>query len=84
MGNILLEVALEFLIRGPGHLLCKSFKRNVNPEGALVVLVGIAFWAIVAVGAWFIYQEVSEFVAIDKCLDSGGAFDRQLQKYITS
>ena len=83
VGNIFLEVVLEFLIRGPGYLLCKIFKKNINPEGAPVVFVGIAFWVVVTVGAWCIYQEISEFVAIDKCLDSGGAFDRQLQKCIT-
>ncbi len=83
IGNLLLEVVLEFLVRGPGYLLCKPFKKDVDPEGGLAAFVGIVFWVIVAVGAWFIYQEVSKAVAIDKCLDSGGSFDHQLQKCVT-
>jgi hypothetical protein len=83
IGNLLLEVVLEFLIRGPGYLLCKPFKKDVDPEGGLAAFVGIVFWVIVAIGAWLIYQEASEAVAVEKCLDSDGAYDRQLQKCVT-
>lgn len=83
VGNVFLEVVLEFLIRGPGYLLCKPFKKDVDPDGGLAAFVGIIFWVVVGVGAWFIYQEASETIAIDKCLDSGGAFDYQLQKCVT-
>lgn len=51
IGNLLLEVVLEFLVRGPGYLLCKPFKKDVDPEGGLAAFVGIVFWVIVAVGA---------------------------------
>lgn len=83
VGNVLLEVILEFLIRGPGYLLCKLFKKDIDPDGGLVVFVGIAFWVVISVCAWFIFQQVSESIAIDKCLDSGRAFDHQLQKCVT-
>lgn len=84
VGDFFLEVVLEFLIRGPGYWLCKPFKKDVDPDGGLVLLVGGAFWAIVAVGGWLIYREVSESAAIGKCLDAGGVFDRALQKCILS
>lgn len=82
VGHMLLDVVVKLMIRGPGYLLCKPFKRDVDPEDGIVVFVGIAFWVIVAACAWLIFQEVSEVAAIDKCLDSGGSFDRQLGKCI--
>ena len=50
------EIVLEFLIRGPGYLICRAFGHRVDPDGAASTLVGILFWAVVAlVGslAWF-------------------------------
>jgi hypothetical protein len=51
IGRMLLEGVFEFLIKGVGYLICRPFKRNVHPDGVLVVLVGLVFW--VAVGAVF-------------------------------
>jgi hypothetical protein len=83
IGNAFLEVVFELFVRGPGYLLCKPFKKDVDPDGGLAALVGIAFWVAIGVGAWLLYQQVSETVAVDKCLDSGGAFDHQLRKCVT-
>jgi len=56
VGRLILEVVAEILVRGPGCLLCKPFKKNVDPDGVLVVLVGFAFWTAVAVSAWLIFR----------------------------
>ncbi len=56
IGQLFIEIVLEFLISGLGYLLCKPFKKDVNPDGALVVVVGIVFWVIVVVGVWQIYN----------------------------
>lgn len=54
IGQLFIEIVLDFLIRGLGYLLCKPFKKDVNPDGALVAVVGIVCWVIVAVGVWHV------------------------------
>jgi hypothetical protein len=49
IGRLLLEGVIEIAIKGTGCLICRPFKRRVDPDGGLVVAIGIAFW--VAVGA---------------------------------
>lgn len=84
IGNIVLEIVLEILIRGPGYLLCRIFKKDVNPEGGWVTVVGLAFWIFVSVGGFYTYSYFSEAMAADRCLDSGGAFDYQNKQCIPS
>lgn len=83
LGHIVLEGVLEVLVRGPGYLICRIFKKDVDPEGGLVACVGILFWIVLTVSAWSVYQWVSEAIDIDRCLDSGGAFDRRHQKCVS-
>lgn len=47
IGYVLLEGVFEVLIKGVGYLICRPFKRNVDPDGALVVVAGLVFWAVV-------------------------------------
>jgi hypothetical protein len=77
IGNIVLEVVLEILIRGPGYLICRIFKKDINPEGGWVIVAGLAFWIFVAVGGLYSYTYFSDALAADQCLDSGGAFNYQ-------
>lgn len=76
LGRMLLEVVLEAILRGPGYLLCRLFRKDVDPESGLVVVVGLSFWLCAALGAWYLYGELSTSSAIDRCLDAGGAYDR--------
>ena len=82
IGNILLEVVLEIFIRGPGYLICRSFKKNIDPESGWVVLAGLAFWILVAISGYFTYSYFSETLAVDRCQDSGGAFNYQTKQCI--
>ena len=49
LGHIFVEIVLEVAIKGPGYLISRRFDRRVEPDGGLVVFVGLAFW--VAFGA---------------------------------
>jgi hypothetical protein len=84
VGNAVLEIVLEMLIRGPGYLICRTFKRDINPEGGWVIVVGLAFWVFVAIGGFHTYSSFSEALAADRCLDSGGAFDHQSKRCLRS
>jgi hypothetical protein len=59
VAQIVLEVVFELLIKGPGYLLYGLFKKDASPDGALVAMVGMVFWACVAAGAWFAYRHAS-------------------------
>ena len=83
VGNLILDFVPELVLRTPGYLLCKPFKKDIDPDGTLVVCVSLAFWLVIGIAAWLIYQQLSATLAMDRCLDSGGAFDRQLQQCIT-
>ena len=44
IGRMLLGGIFELLIKGVGYLICRPFKRNVDPDSGLVVVVGLVFW----------------------------------------
>ena len=44
IGRMLLEGIFELLIKGVGYLICRPFKRTVDPDSGLVVVVGLVFW----------------------------------------
>ncbi len=71
--RILFEVLIELLCKGLGYRIWKPFKPAINPDGALVVLTGIAFWLFV----FFLSYQLYEFVEIDSCLDAGGRYNYQ-------
>ena len=75
VGCFVVDVVLEIAIRGPGTLICCSFKKNIDPDGGWVVVLGAVFWLSVAIAGYLAYSYVYEALAIDKCLDSGGAYD---------
>jgi hypothetical protein len=84
IGNIVLEVVLEFLIRGPGYLICRTFKKDINPEAGWVIVAGLAFWIFVVVSGFYTYSYFSEALAADRCLDSGGVFNYQNKQCLRS
>jgi hypothetical protein len=48
----LLEVVFEVAWKGPGYLILRVVcpKAETAPDGCLVLLVGTAFWTVVALG----------------------------------
>lgn len=40
------EVVVDLLIRGPGYLVCRLFKKDIKPDGAVVLVVGLLFWGL--------------------------------------
>ncbi len=55
VGNLLIDLFFELSIKGPGYWLCRLVKKDVSPDGAAVVLVGILFWICVLTSAWFLW-----------------------------
>lgn len=69
--RILSEVLIELLCKGVGYRIWKPFKPAIDPDGVLVFLTGLAFWLVVFVLGYQVY----EFVGIDSCLDTGGHYN---------
>lgn len=82
IGSIIVEVILEIAIRGPGYLFCRMVKRDIEPDGGWVVVVGLAFWVVIGVLGYLVYTYFSESLAVDRCLDSGGAFIYQTEECV--
>lgn len=78
--HVLLDVVAEVIVKGPGYLICRLFNKNVDPDGMRVAVVSILFWITIATAAWAAWGEFSEAAAVDRCLDSGGAYDAQLRQ----
>ena len=58
IGRLFLEIVYEFLIKGAGYLLCRAFGgRKVDPDGGVVVVVGVAFWFAVGMGVYFVKRQ---------------------------
>jgi hypothetical protein len=59
IGHLLLEVVFEFLIKGAGYALCRPFsRRNLDADGWLVVVVGMAFWVAIGVGIYAFMRQL--------------------------
>ena len=84
IGSIFVEVILEIAIRGPGYLISRMFRNDIDPDGGWVVVVGLVFWIVIGVISYFAYSYFSQVLAVDGCLDSGGAFNYQTKKCIHS
>lgn len=82
IGSTIVEIVLEIAVRGPGYLICRQFKSDIDPEGGWVVVVGVMFWVILGVIGYFSYSCLSTQLAMDRCLDSGGAFAYQTDECI--
>jgi len=75
VGQLFGEIVGEFLIRGVGYAICRRISPSVDPEGLTVALVGLLFWiALLALG-FAVYSHLTEWLAVDRCLDAGGTYD---------
>ncbi len=75
LGHFFMEVIVEFILRRVGYAIWRRVSPQTDPEGLPSVLVGLLFW-IVAISVLAVaYIKVSEGIAVDRCLDAGGAYD---------
>jgi hypothetical protein len=59
IGRMFLEIIFEFLIKSTGYVLCRPFsRRRLDPDGGLVVVVGLVFWIAVGIGIYAIKRHV--------------------------
>jgi len=56
LGYLVTDVFVEFIIKGPGYLLCRLFKREVDLDSGWVVFVGVIFWACIGGLAYGIHK----------------------------
>lgn len=80
VGQVLIDVVAEVIVKGPGYLICRLFSRDVDPNGMRVAVVSILFWITLVMAAWAAWGEFSEAAEMDRCLDAGGAYDDQLRQ----
>ena len=52
VGQVLIDLVAEVIVKGPGYLICRLFSRDVDPNGMRVAVVSILFWIALATGAW--------------------------------
>ena len=50
------EVVIELAIRGPGYVLARVFKPSVDPDGAMTLVTGLAFWLVVGAFGYLAYR----------------------------
>ncbi len=80
VGQVLIDVFAEVIVKGPGYLICRLFSRDVDPNGMRVAVVSILFWITLATAAWAAWGEISAAADMDRCLDAGGTYDDQLRQ----
>ncbi len=55
VAQIIVEFVLEILVKGPGYLIGRLFRKDLDPDGPIVVVVGLGFWIIVLVSIFGTY-----------------------------
>jgi hypothetical protein len=63
VAEIFVNVVLEILIKGPGHIILKRVvlrhREDVDSDSILVVLTGALFWLVIGGTAYWAYQSWS-------------------------
>ncbi len=50
---ILIDIAIDTLIRGPGYLIMKwAFKTSADSDSFRVLIVGMLFWGLIGIGVY--------------------------------
>lgn len=75
LGHFFADIVFEVLVKGAGYLICRFFKKEVNPDGVLAIIVGLFFWGVVGYFGFVAYSFISQQIAIDNCLDAGRKFN---------
>ena len=55
IAQFFLEIVLEIVIRRPGYLICRLFKKDIDPEGGWVAATGIVFWVALVAGSIYFF-----------------------------
>ncbi len=58
IGRLFAEIIIEILIKGTGYLICRIFSKRVDPDGILVVLVGLCFLGLLGFGLFLTYEYI--------------------------
>jgi len=77
LGQFFAEFVGELLIRGVGFAIWRRVSPGTDPDGWPSAIVGLLFWVAVLTFGFFAYQQTAEWLAVDRCLDSGGAYNYQ-------
>lgn len=56
LGGLVADVLIEIGIRGPGYLICRSVKRDVDFGSARVALAGLGFWLLLGTAAYLAWH----------------------------
>jgi hypothetical protein len=60
ISHFFLEIIFEILLKGPGYIISKKIsKSDPDPDGFIVILIGILFWF--ALGA-LAYSGISKYL----------------------
>jgi hypothetical protein len=82
LGHFVAEVVGELLVRGVGYTIWRRVSPDTDPDGWPSVFVGLLIWvAAFALGYWA-YQHAAEWIAVDRCLDSGGSYNYQSESCV--
>jgi len=58
LGHVIVDVIFELLIKGVGYGICRMFSKNVNPDGAVVIMTGIGFWMVAGIISFVMYTGI--------------------------
>jgi len=56
IAQFFLEIILEIVIRGPGYLICRLFRKGIDPDSGWVAVAGIVFWVTLVFGSIFCFR----------------------------
>lgn len=60
LASVFVEVIMEILIKGPGYFIVKSCSNKApEPDSLSVILVGILFWLLTAIGCFSLYHHLT-------------------------
>jgi len=59
IGHILIDVVLDVAVKGLGYLVCKFFSKSPEPDGVIVILVGVATWLVIFALVFIAYQTIN-------------------------
>ncbi len=64
LGQFVVELLLEIVVKGPGYLLARSLRRRetdrIDPDGWLAVLLGIVFWGVIGLAVYLVVSGLDQ------------------------
>lgn len=81
-GKLYIDIVPKILIRSPGYLIYRAFKKDITLEDAWCLGIGVLFWGGLIAVVLYLYCNFSDFLTVDSCLDAGGAYCYQTGKCV--